>query len=123
MTGTLEAILADDYLGDVGALSIDETRLAEVRVGDDPVEFVLKTVVDHPGPDARRETSAALAAGAPREQLGQPGDVEAVRASLVTFEKKVSGLRRTLFDRIDALEAELTRRYKSGEASVDSLLG
>ena len=28
----------------------------------------------------------------------------------------------TLFERIDALQAEITRRYKTGEASVDSLL-
>jgi hypothetical protein len=34
----------------------------------------------------------------------------------------VSDLRRNLFDRIDAIEAELTRRYRTGEASVDSLL-
>jgi hypothetical protein len=43
-------------------------------------------------------------------------------AGLESFEHKVSGLRRALFDRIDALQAELTRRYKSGEATVDSLL-
>jgi hypothetical protein len=34
----------------------------------------------------------------------------------------VSGQRRDLFERIDALQAEITRRYKTGEASVDSLL-
>ncbi len=59
-------------------------------------------------------------------RLGEPGgltddELSASADALVAFEHKVSGLRRTLFDRIDALEAELTRRYKSGEASVDSL--
>ncbi len=59
--------------------------------------------------------------------LGAPGELsdqqlDAVREALVDFEHKVSGLRRSLFDRIDALEGELTRRYKTGEASVDSLL-
>ena len=49
-------------------------------------------------------------------------DLRAARAELSEFEHKVSGLRRELFDRIDALEAELTRRYRTGEASVDSLL-
>ena len=34
----------------------------------------------------------------------------------------VSSRRRALFDHIDALQAELTRRYKTGEASVESLL-
>jgi hypothetical protein len=34
----------------------------------------------------------------------------------------VSSHRHDLFTRIDALQAEITRRYKTGEASVDSLL-
>ena len=50
------------------------------------------------------------------------GELAAVVASLEDFERRVSELRRSLFDRIDAIEAELTRRYRTGEASVDSLL-
>jgi hypothetical protein len=50
-------------------------------------------------------------------------ELAAAREELVVFEAKVSRLRQSLFDRIDALEAELTRRYRTGEASVDSLLG
>ena len=49
--------------------------------------------------------------------------LSSAREELVEFEHRVSGLRRAMFDRIDALEAELTRRYRTGEASVDSLLG
>jgi hypothetical protein len=41
---------------------------------------------------------------------------------LEAFEHKVSGHRQLLFDRIDSLQAEITRRYKTGEASVDALL-
>jgi len=41
---------------------------------------------------------------------------------LGTFERQVSGHRQSLFDRIDALQAEITRRYKTGEASIDALL-
>ncbi len=41
---------------------------------------------------------------------------------LKTFEQRVSADRRLLHERIDALQAELTRRYRSGEASVESLL-
>lgn len=41
---------------------------------------------------------------------------------LMAFEQKVSGHRGALFERIDALQAEITRRYKTGEATVDSLL-
>ncbi len=45
-----------------------------------------------------------------------------VVTALEAFERRVSDLRRALFDRIDAIESELTRRYRTGEASVDSLL-
>jgi hypothetical protein len=38
------------------------------------------------------------------------------------FEKRVSRDRRARFDRLDALSAELVRRYRDGEADVDSLL-
>jgi hypothetical protein len=41
---------------------------------------------------------------------------------LAAFEQRVSGHRHDLFERIDALQAEITRRYKTGEATVDSLL-
>jgi hypothetical protein len=42
--------------------------------------------------------------------------------ALGALEVKVSGFRHDLFGRIDALQAEITRRYKTGEATVDSLL-
>lgn len=41
---------------------------------------------------------------------------------LAGFEQRVSEHRSALFERIDALQAEITRRYRTGEASVDSLL-
>ena len=34
----------------------------------------------------------------------------------------MSERRHAYFDRIDALQAELTRRYRTGEATVDGLL-
>ena len=34
----------------------------------------------------------------------------------------MSRRRRSLHERIDALQAEITRRYRTGEASVESLL-
>jgi hypothetical protein len=49
-------------------------------------------------------------------------DLAAVSARLTELEQEISERRRALFDRIDALQAELTRRYKAGEASVESLL-
>jgi hypothetical protein len=41
---------------------------------------------------------------------------------LTEYERTVSERRRALHDRLDALQAEIVRRYKSGEVSVDSLL-
>ena len=46
-----------------------------------------------------------------------------VTEELAQFERNVSARRRAMFDRIDALQAEIVRRYRSGEANVDSLLG
>lgn len=42
--------------------------------------------------------------------------------ALTGFEREVSDRRRAVHERIDALQAELTRRYRTGEASVESLL-
>jgi hypothetical protein len=52
------------------------------------------------------------------------GDAELAVAAdqLGTLEQEVSALRRAMFDRIDAIQAELTRRYRDGEATVDDLL-
>lgn len=41
---------------------------------------------------------------------------------LTAFERRVSDDRRDRYDRLDALSAELVRRYREGEASVDGLL-
>jgi hypothetical protein len=41
---------------------------------------------------------------------------------LTAFERKVSDDRRERYERLDALSAELVRRYRDGEASVDGLL-
>jgi hypothetical protein len=49
-------------------------------------------------------------------------DLASLAAELAALEGRVSSQRKALFERIDALQAEITRRYKSGEASVESLL-
>jgi hypothetical protein len=52
-------------------------------------------------------------------------DVDSLQAAidrLTEFESARSSERRALFDEIDALTAELVRRYKDGGANVDSLL-
>lgn len=50
------------------------------------------------------------------------GDLARAAEQLAALELEVSTLRRSLFDRIDALQAELTRRYREGETTVDDLL-
>jgi hypothetical protein len=62
-----------------------------------------------------------------RVPIESPGDADddalaEVAADLSSLEHEVSGLRRQLFDRIDTLQAEITRRYRSGEARVDDVL-
>ena len=46
----------------------------------------------------------------------------ALADAIGNFETRVSSDRRERFDRLDTLSAELVRRYRDGEASVDSLL-
>lgn len=44
------------------------------------------------------------------------------RERLAEYEKLTSGRRHVLHDLLDQLQAEITRRYRTGEATVDSLL-
>lgn len=56
--------------------------------------------------------------------LGEVTDADLAELveQLSAYEADVSAKRRGLFERIDALQAEITRRYKTGEASVETLL-
>lgn len=49
-------------------------------------------------------------------------ELDRVHDELEALEREVSDRRRQFFDRIDTLQAEITRRYRTGEASVESLL-
>jgi hypothetical protein len=49
-------------------------------------------------------------------------DVRALADTLGELERSTSERRRRLLDVLDALQEEIVRRYKEGEASVDSLL-
>lgn len=66
----------------------------------------------------------AITAQVPIESPGDADDEALARATveLSELEHEVSGFRRQLFDRIDTLQAEITRRYRDGEARVDDLL-
>lgn len=49
-------------------------------------------------------------------------DLDRVVTGLKTFEQARSNERKELFTLLDALSAELVRRYRDGEASIDGLL-
>ncbi|HYN31158.1 MAG TPA: hypothetical protein VES40_00920 [Ilumatobacteraceae bacterium] len=49
-------------------------------------------------------------------------ELEALTEAISDFETRMSSDRRERFDRLDALSAELVRRYRDGEADVDTLL-
>ncbi len=49
-------------------------------------------------------------------------DLEDHVERLVGFEHDLSAQRHVLHERIDELQAEITRRYRTGEASIDALL-
>ncbi len=50
-----------------------------------------------------------------------PPELAALAAAITAFERRVSSRRQELFDRLDALSAELVKRYRDGAADVDSL--
>jgi hypothetical protein len=56
------------------------------------------------------------------EELGE-GELAELAGALTDYERRVSADRRERFERLDALSAELVRRYRDGEASIDGLLG
>lgn len=49
-------------------------------------------------------------------------ELHVLAAELKGIEARISEKRRAYFDRIDALQGEITRRYQTGEASVEALL-
>jgi hypothetical protein len=81
--------------------------------------------IDAPEVDLELATTLDELAG-PSVLSGLPGEDDAAVAALASelsrLEHTVSGYRQQLFDCIDALQAELTDRYRTGEASVDALL-
>ena len=50
-------------------------------------------------------------------------ELDVLAEALTEYEQRVSADRRDRFERLDTFSAELVRRYREGEASVDGLLG
>jgi len=86
------------------------------------------SLVMAPGePDIGDDLKARVDAVANADVLGglptmSDDEVQQLVDRLTELERDVSAQRRALFERIDALQEELVRRYKTGEASVDTLL-
>lgn len=129
-----------------GHLDIVAAEVARRRDGGEPadvaalVERLPQILADHlrapgngrlpttigPGhPDreleARMDEIVATSGIDALESVGDD-DLRQARDDLTALEHETSSRRRALFDRIDALQAELTRRYRTGEASVETLL-
>lgn len=52
----------------------------------------------------------------------EPAALQGIIDQLTDFERTVSAQRRAVLDVVDRLQDEIVRRYRSGEATVDSLL-
>jgi hypothetical protein len=129
-----------------GHLDIVAAELARRREGGEPtdvhalVDRLPEILADHLRAPGNGRLPTTLGPGRPDEELDDRlativstsgidalevvGDDELRTAcdELSELEQEASHRRRALFDRIDALQAELTRRYRTGEASVESLL-
>lgn len=85
----------------------------------------LSADLETPQPDAALMTELEALAGVSRlsELAGMSdAEVDELAVGLAGLEQEVSGRRKVMFDLIDALQAELARRYRDGEAQVDALL-
>lgn len=85
----------------------------------------LPTSITPPDDDDLLDELDAVASPGALDSLCDLSDeqVHEMAAGFGELEQRVSERRRALFSRIDALQAELARRYKSGEATVGSVLG
>lgn len=107
---------SDDVMADLArALAGQVTggkgdRLARGLVADGDPDFVAD--LDRICPPARLSGLANLS----------DDELKAALSELAAMERTVSGWRQLLFRRLDTLSAELTRRYREGEADVDSIL-
>jgi len=80
---------------------------------------------DHVGVTAASAELDEIASVGTLSSLSERDDAEVghLLDQLGAFERKVSDHRRAVHIRIDRLQVEITHRYQSGEANVDSLLG
>lgn len=109
VSGELRRVLSQHL---TGGPSTRPPRDGRDDIADGPLVDELDRLCAEGGFSRLSSTSAPL----------DDAELAALEAALAGFERRVSDDRRARFDRIDALGAELVRRYREGEADVDSLL-
>lgn len=105
-----------DITGDLGAILSSHLTGGPARPPR-PVE----PVDDHPLLEELDRICAAH--GFSRADELRTEELHALVEAISTFERQVSQDRQARFEILDALSAELVRRYREGEATVDTLLG
>jgi hypothetical protein len=128
--GRLDIVAAEQRRRTDGAAPVDAEHLVENLsdiLGDHLLAPGNGRLSQMLGPDLEEFDTAELDAIAGPGRLSNLGDASdddlaELVVSLSAFEADLSAKRRALFETIDALQAEITRRYKTGEASVESLL-
>ena len=110
----------------LGQLSDLVARLP-VSMGDHLISATSGRLTDTMGPGPDPTISAELEAVCALDDLARLATLDVselvvMRNRLVELEREVSVRRRLVFDRLDALSAEIGRRYRDGEVSVDALL-
>lgn len=100
-----------DILSDRGARGGGPTRAPQELSVDHVADALIGNLDAILGPSAVNDLASV-----PEPSLATARD------RLSDFERGLSTKRRDVHDVLDALQAELTRRYRTGEASVDSLL-
>ncbi|CAN5789062.1 hypothetical protein BH24ACT3_BH24ACT3_10350 [soil metagenome] len=127
-----------------GRLDIVGAELTRRREGGDPDDIGelisrLPDILAEPGrPEGTGRLSASIEPTTLDPELAAEleafeGDVDrlgeldlaaldGLAKALADVESRISERRRALFDHIDPLQAEITRRYRTGEATIDRLL-
>lgn len=113
-----------DATGDVNELLFELPDILTDGAGG--AAGMRRVTVEEPGEVAEALIARLDAIASPSDLAGVSELDDARLATLVAdlgdVEQALSGIRRQLFDRIDDLQGEIARRYRDGEASVDSLL-
>ncbi|MHB1518277.1 MAG: RsiG family protein [Acidimicrobiales bacterium] len=114
-----------DALRDLGALVNDLPSILSSGPGRPPGPGHLPQLLspDTEGAELTEELDAVLGPS----EIGTLAELdveqlESIAGRLESIEQRVSAERRALHERIDALQAELVERHKTGRATVDGLL-